>query len=159
MYSEISKLIDYSEDTGLFLWKKRDKPSFDSRFAGKLVGYCDKDGYLVVVFKKKSIRLHRLAWYISKGVIPNEIDHINRDKTDNRISNLRECTRSENMQNIGLRRDNSSGFKGVGWCSSANKFRARCLIDGKRKTVGYSDTADGAYELIKKSNTDDTDWR
>ena len=159
MYSEISKLIDYSEDTGLFLWKKRDKPSFDSRFAGKLVGYRDKDGYLVVVFKKKSIRLHRLAWYISKGVIPNEIDHINRDKTDNRISNLRECTRSENMQNIGLRRDNSSGFKGVGWCSSASKFRARCLIDGKRKTIGYSDTAEGAYELIKKSNTDATDWR
>jgi len=152
MYSEISKLIKYDPITGCFTWLNRGDATFDSRFGGRQVGYNDKDGYLVVVYKRKSIRLHRLAWFMVHGSLPKEIDHINRDKKDNRISNLRECTRSENMQNTGLRKDNKTGFKGVGWCSHANKYRARCIVDGKRKTVGYADTPEGANELIKRAS-------
>lgn len=149
MYSKISKLIKYDSETGKFTWLNRGDATFDTRFGGREVGYRDKDGYLVVVYSRKSIRLHRLAWFMTHGELPKEIDHINRVKTDNRISNLRECSRSENMQNIGTRKDNKTGFKGVGWCNSAKKYRARCIVDGTRRTLGYADTPEDAYELIK----------
>ena len=150
MDNSIKDIVDYNHETGIFTWKERGSTYFDSKFAGKEVGYKDKDGYLVTVIDGKGVRLHRLAWFICHGVVPDEIDHINRVKADNRISNLRNVTHSENMQNMGVRKDNKTGFKGVGFCSKAGKYRARCIVNGVRKTIGYSDTAIGANELIRK---------
>ena len=148
MNNSIKDIVDYNHETGVFTWKERGTLYFDSKFAGKEVGYKDKDGYLVTIIDGKGVRLHRLAWFIYHGVVPDEIDHLNRVKNDNRISNLRNVTHAENMQNMGVRKDNKTGFKGVGFCKQSGKYRARCIVNGKRKTIGYSDTAEGANALL-----------
>ena len=81
------------------------------------------------------LRLHRLIMGVCPGV---EVDHINRDGLDNRKSNLRVATTSQNAQNRGLRSDNRSGFKGVGWYAPSGRWRARIQVStDKRVHLGY----------------------
>lgn len=148
MYEDLLGRVKYNECTGIFTWRKTGNPRFDPRFAGKEIKNVDKDGYLQVILNGKNVRLHRLAWFICYGYVPDEIDHINRVKDDNRILNLREVSHAENMNNTGLRKDNSSGFKGVGFIPKTGKYRARITTGGNRLSLGVSDTADGAKKLI-----------
>ena len=87
------------------------------------VGSYDKDGYLIVKVKGKQFKAHRIVWLLNYGELPNgEIDHINRNKTDNRIENLRIATRKIQNQNkdfkpnkntnvVGIYIDNTRGLK------------------------------------------------
>lgn len=81
---------------------------------------------------------HRLAWFYVHGDIPDgrTIDHINGDKGDNRLANLRLATAGENLANIGAKRDNKSGCKNVHWCSTKERWIAKVKRDGKTKHVG-----------------------
>ena len=77
-------------------------------------GCLDKDGYLIMKVKKRAFKAHRLAWFLFYGVFPTkEIDHINRDRKDNRISNLREVYREENVLNIPYNKNKETGIVGV----------------------------------------------
>ena len=82
---------------------------------GKPVNGTDDRGYKQISVSNKTMRQHQIAWYLTYGFIPKEIDHINQDKGDNRLINLRACTRSTNMLNINMRSDNTSGVVGVSW--------------------------------------------
>lgn len=96
--------ISYNPTTGLFIGVR-----------GKPVGFADKsgDGYIKVTVRKKDVLAHRLAWRIHYGEWPNgELDHINRDRTDNRIENLRAVDRVENCRNASGR-GGVIGIKGV----------------------------------------------
>jgi hypothetical protein len=88
--------ITYDKTTGKFFNKN-----------GKEVGWKNSKGYVfITVENRKAIRAHRLAWYKTYGVFPtNEIDHINGNRSDNRIENLREVTRLENMHNLAFHRE------------------------------------------------------
>ncbi|MBD1229107.1 HNH endonuclease [Xenorhabdus griffiniae] len=100
------------------------------------------------------IYIHRLAWLLYYGRWPSEfIDHINGDKSDNRIVNLREASNTENSWNSKMRKNNSSGIKGVCWCKSKKKWVARIRIDGKRKTLGYFSNIDEARLIMEKART------
>ena len=76
----------------------------------------------------------------------NDIDHINVARGDNRFSNLREATRSENLRNRGAQKNNTSGFKGVSWQKSSRKWDARINIHGKVVHLGYFDDPEDAYQ-------------
>lgn len=122
----------------------------------KLAGSIDKDGYLVTSHKGVNYRLHRLAWFYVYGVWPKDsIDHINRCKTDNRISNLRECSNAENQRNVDKRVYNTSGYKGVSFVKRDNKWGARARLDGKVILLGQYKTpelASQAYQEFAKKH-------
>lgn len=102
------------------------------------------NGYAVrshPTMKRRVIWMHREILQTPDGF---DTDHINGNKADNRKCNLRVATRSENKFNVGKRSDNTTGFKGVFWHSSARKFRAQITIGGHAKHLGYFATAEEA---------------
>lgn len=120
----------------------------DSDFAlvSKYKWYCSSMGYAqrTIKFrgKRKEILLHRFIMTAKKGT---EIDHINRNPLDNRRSNLRFCTRSENNHNRGLNKNNKSGFKGIYWHKGAGKWLAQICLDYQRLNIGLFENINDAY--------------
>lgn len=93
---------------------------------------------------------HRLAWFYVHGVWPSQqIDHINRCRTDNRLVNLREATSSENCQNRPLQRNSTSGHTGVTWNATLLKWHARISLGGKRRHIGWYHTKEEAIKARK----------
>lgn len=109
------------------------------------VGYI-KDGYRVVSVAGKQYMAHRLAYALVKGKWPDIIDHINRDRADNRWVNLREAGRSGNAKNAGLRKDSRSGYRGVSYRKSNGKWRAYIQTDGVQYHIGFYASAEEAYQ-------------
>jgi hypothetical protein len=91
---------------------------------------------------------HRLAWFYVHGEFPKcELDHINGVRDDNRISNLRECSRAENMQNAGMFKTNTSGYTGVTWHKQRRKWAAQIWVNNKRMYLGLRESKEDAYAL------------
>ena len=116
-----------------------------------------RNGYrhIKITINKKtySLRAHRVAWFICYGYLPNTIDHINMSRDDNRICNLRDCSPSENCKNKNKQKNNSSGFKGVHFSNSKNKWIAQIGNKGGRIHLGQFDCpkeASKAYEAKAK---------
>lgn len=93
----------------------------------------NSDGYAVCNISRKRIRLHRLIMNAPSDV---EVDHVNRDKLDNRRSNLRICTKSENQKNRPKQSNNTSGYKGVSWNKKMNKWAININAEGRRIYIG-----------------------
>jgi len=111
-YDRLKEVLFYDQNTGIFLWKY----SKQSRFVGEIAGSKNNKGYRSISIDGVLYKEHRLAWFYVYGKWPeNEIDHINRIKIDNKISNLREVTKSQNRQNINVKKNNKSGCRGVSW--------------------------------------------
>jgi hypothetical protein len=87
--------------------------------------------------------MHRLI----RPDITGEIDHDDRNGLNNRRSNLRAASRAEQLRNLGIRVDNTSGYKGVSWSKDKDKWRARIMIDGKEKSLGYYDDPEEAARV------------
>jgi len=104
------------------------------------------DGYAVRSEGKNSpkIRMHRFILKTPEGMYT---DHINGDKLNNRLSNLRPCTSRQNVQNRSAQANNSSGFKGVSWNKQNKKFAVMINIDKKRTHLGYYETAEKAARV------------
>jgi hypothetical protein len=94
--------------------------------------------------KRTKLLMHRLIMRAQKG---QQVDHIHHLTLDNRKQELRLCTRNENAHNTGRRIDNASGYKGVSWHKSTQKWRAEIQVDGKRKHLGCFSDADRANEV------------
>ena len=103
-------------------------------------------GYLYVVIEGKLVLAHRAAWIAVHGEIPKAmvIDHINREKIDNRIANLRAVSQSNNTANAKLSSVNTSGYRGVS--KRGSKWQAYINLDGKRKHLGYYESPEEAYK-------------
>ncbi len=127
MINELKNRFEYNQDTGKFIDIESNKES----------GWITDNGYRIIGFKGTKYRAHRLAWLIIYGEFPeNDIDHINGNRDDNRISNLRSVTRSENLKNQKIRSDNSSGVIGVSWGRSNSKWHVRIKSDVKYLYLG-----------------------
>jgi hypothetical protein len=115
--------------------------------------HIDGTGYCRRKNNKKAVLIHRLvaALYFGIDAIKDkEIDHINGNKLDNRISNLRICTRTENMRNKGKQNNNTSGFKGVVYLKRDKKWRAQIKVNNKLKYLGqFENKIDAALEYDK----------
>ena len=97
---------------------------------------------------------HRLAWLYVHGEWPaEEIDHLNRVRSDNRISNLRLATQAENKQNTSLRRDSTSGHKGVSWHKRDKKWVAEIKLHGKKHYLGYFNNINDAIAARKSEES------
>lgn len=114
------------------------------------VGWMAKDGYCKIEFQHKTYATHRLAWLFTYGYLPKEcIDHINGNRADNRICNLREATRVENSQNQRkAKSQNKSGYLGVSLLN--NKYHASITVNKVFRHIGIFDTAIEAHEAYLK---------
>ena len=139
----LRELLHYCPDTGRFTWLKRRS----NVPAGALAGSCGSShGYREIRIDGVNYLEHRLAWFYVQGVWPDQIDHANLDRTDNRIVNLRCATFSQNNNNRGARRDNESGFKGVYRPAGRRKWTAQAKISGQKTYLGTYDTPELAHD-------------
>lgn len=140
---DLKSLLDYTSDTGIFIW--RITPS-NCICTGDIAGnHSKQSGYIQIQFDNKIYPAHRLAWKYHYGIDPIYfIDHINGDRNDNRISNLREATNIENLRNSKKYSTNTSGFKGVSYHKGYGKWQARATMNGKRIHLGWFDTPEEA---------------
>ncbi len=131
----LKEYINYDKDSGILTWKKIYKHR--KRFGSAVNVYPDKAGYLVFVFNNKNYKTHRVAWFLYYGKWPNQIDHINGNKKDNRVINLRNVTHTVNNFNKKLRSNNTSKKTGINWCCRYKKWRARINVKGVTYFLGY----------------------
>lgn len=134
----------YDPATGEFVWAV----SAPGIAKGAKAGSLTKHGYWVVKLGRVSHRAHRLAWFLHYGEWPvGEVDHINGNRLDNSIANLRVVNRAGNSQN--QRRahfDNRScGLLGVTWNKQHKRWQAKLQANKKRYHVGYFDSAEAAH--------------
>lgn len=149
--SVLQELLDYRPETGVFSWKV----NRSNVKAGTVTGCKTVNGYLFIRLFKKCWLAHRLAWIYCYGheTLPPLIDHINGDKTDNRIDNLRPGTKVTNGQNRhGAQANNaSSGLLGVAWLAHVEKFTAYINFDGRRKYLGLFEDKHEAHSAYLKA--------
>lgn len=143
----------YRPETGEVIWKVKPEitphdKGFNRSYAGKALSYKTNGGYIRVNLLGSVYYAHRIAWLLYTGNWPKqEIDHINGDKSDNRIVNLREVSPSGNRKNMGRRFDNSSGYTGVYEHKSwKGKWVTYLNINGKNTYLGGFDSPEEAYE-------------
>lgn len=140
-------MVDYNRDTGSMIWRSKDisnpdSPRWNARYAGKECGTIDDKGYRRILFRFSGgapfrIRAHRLAWFIANGTLPSgEIDHINQDRADNRLANLRDVPKTINQRNGTRKSSNTSGVPGVVWHKQRGKWCAQAYVDGKHHHLG-----------------------
>lgn len=143
----LSELLNYNPDTGLFTWKHRDRKWFkaerdfkrwNNRHANKHALDTNSLGYKLGYIFYRRYLAHRVAFAIHHGYWPtDQIDHINRDRSDNRIENLRAVSNAENMKNLSMHKNNTSGVMGVYWSITTKKWYVQINVDGKKKHLGY----------------------
>ena len=143
-YNGLKELLNYNPETGIFNWKI----DRGNKKSGDLAGCIDSHGYVIIRTSKIGYKAHRLAWFYVYGTWPeNHIDHINGIRNDNRIENLRDVSRSINVQNQKIaQRNNKSGLLGVIWNKAINKFVAAIRINGKTTVIGKFDSKELAHE-------------
>lgn len=122
-------IFNYCPDTGALSWKIR-LPRSASKI-GEVAGCLNKRGYMQVMVRGKTYKLHRIIYEMVNGPIPSglQIDHINHIKDDNRLVNLRLVDQSANSRNRKLHSSNTSGTCGVGWDKNSGKWRARIKVN------------------------------
>jgi hypothetical protein len=130
----IAECFEYAN--GLLYWKGVSQPN-KQYLLNKPAGSIHKSGYRHITWKGKQQKAHRLIYMLHYGYLPKEIDHINGDRSDNRIENLRAVTRSENQCNRGVLANNTSGYPGVSWHKKSNAWLVRVMKDGKTRLQMY----------------------
>jgi hypothetical protein len=150
--------LDYDALSGAFTWKAEPAlgTAWNKRFAGTPAGNVEqKEQYLRIGIDGRRYKAHRLAWLYVYGCWPaGRLDHANTYRTDNRIGNLREASAKENACNRRIRRDNTSGFKGVRWRRQSRTWIASIQNDGVMIHLGTFETKEDAHAAYAKASVD-----
>lgn len=137
-FDYVNSKYKYDPDTGHIISRHYKRP----------IGVCRGNGYLTIIIDGKPYMAHRLAWLLTHQRWPeHEIDHINGDRSDNRLSNLREATRQQNMINRRTHKSNKLGVKGV--IQVGKRFRAQLWFNGQfvlASMFGTIEEASAAYQ-------------
>jgi hypothetical protein len=148
-------LFEYRED-GNLIWKV----SLSNRVKiGDVAGtlnaceFSRSKGYCSVTIDGKNYGVHRLVFLYHHGYLTNgmQIDHIDCNRENNRIENLREVTKSQNGQNAKIRSTNTSGIKGVSWNKSRKKWHAQIMLNSKAISLGHHNTLEEAAKVVKEA--------
>ncbi len=144
---QVRELFDFNSESGELRWKKSIPGGLNGNAtrakAGSLAGCINKLGYRQICIGGSAYRAHRLVWLLAYGEWPAlHIDHINGDKSDNRLQNLRLCTDSENGQNRKTSatyggKAKSSPLIGACFCKKRGMWLASIRINGQYKHLGY----------------------
>lgn len=149
---ELRKRFSYDPETGLITNHK----------TGKVYDKANAHGYtLIAVFecgrtsngKPVKIRSHRLAWALHYGQWPCaslQMDHIDGNRTNNKVSNLRLVTNDENSKNRGLSKANTSGIQGIFWHKGASKWQVQIQVDGISKYFGLFEDKEEAARVARE---------
>lgn len=144
----LKHLFDYDKETGNLIWKI--KPAARVK-VGDVAGSIASDSYIRICINRKFYRAHRLVFLMHKGYLPKTLDHINGDRVDNRIENLRPVTASQNQHNRKTNANNTSGYKGVSWHKGAKKWVTKIKLEGKPIYLGLFDNLEEAAEVVRKT--------
>lgn len=144
---KLRQLLNYDPDTGVFTWRETTRRGW----VGKKAGVVNSLGYVRMLINGRPYFAHRLAWLYVNGEWPkHEIDHINHDRADNRIANLRDIPHRVNVLNRrGATAKSKSGIRGVYWKESDRKWIAKIGDNGKDRHLGRFNSpeeASAAYE-------------
>lgn len=134
-FEHVNELLEYEPETGVLRWIK----SPNKRVAiGSKAGSISSFGYIKLKIDKKEYFAHRIAWLLYYKEWPSgQIDHIDNNRKNNAISNLRDCTASQNQRNQKRRKSNSTGIKGVYWDANLNKWKVQVRGDGRIQYGGH----------------------
>lgn len=136
--------LEYNKVAGTLGWNKLGK----GRKLGRPVGSITKDGYLQTTLKSTQVKVHHVVWFLERGYWPESLDHINKDKLDNRISNLREGN-SINQHNRSMPLP-STGLVGAHWDKRKGKYKSSIKIKGDNIHLGYFESKAEAHQAYKK---------
>jgi len=132
---KLLEVLNYNATTGIFTWKKA---AANNVKINSVAGCLKSDGYINIKIKGVQYRAHRLAWIFVTGACDGYIDHIDHDRSNNCINNLRLIqTESENSKNSELSTRNTSGVVGVCWSEKRKMWIVQISINCKQRTVGY----------------------
>ena len=141
---ELLATFDYKD--GELYWKSARK----GIKAGDKAGYIN-NGYVQVKFNRKDYRAHRLIFLMHHGYLPQYIDHIDTDRSNNSIENLRAATKAQNGHNFGVSAHNKSGHRNVHWSNKDNRWRVHLRCNGKRISCGSFVELEDAVEAAKEA--------
>lgn len=145
-HDELLSTLSYDSETGIFKWLKTNSVV---RVKGSIAGGVS-GGYICISINNVLYKAHRLAWFFTHGEFPSgEIDHINCNKKDNRINNLRVVTTAENLRNRGMQKRNTSGVKGANRKKGRRGWEVRIGVNHRRIFLGTFDDIELA-ELVAK---------
>lgn len=158
MYEIAASRVKYDPATGAFTWLPRPLTTFNAsqwngQYAGKeaaptALGRGHRQIRIAVDGKKVCLQAHRLAWFIVHGELPRfEIDHIDQDKENNRISNLRDVPATINMRNLPMLAANKSGVTGVAWSDRERKWKVNIQVNNKVHHLGTHGDFDTAVKV------------
>lgn len=143
----LRELLSYDPETGALTWLKRTSNRIR---VGDAAGTHNKTlGYLQVSVDGVRTYAHRLAWFYVHQEWPEEIDHINGIRSDNRLCNLRPATKKQNCENRVASQKNKSGYRGVNECKKTHLWVARIHHNGKGRSLGYFKTPALAGEFAE----------
>ncbi len=150
--------INKENPDDILMWKTHGRYKLKNPKWNQLKIQTDKDGYKLINIKLKQYRLHRVnyyahnpTWDIHDSSQDNFIDHENKDKTNNHISNLRKATPNQNQHNTLLSTSNTSGVKGVSWYKEQQQWRGQIRNNNKQKHIGYFKNIEDAASAIRKA--------
>lgn len=142
----LNEVFEYRD--GVLFWKVDRR---GNKLMGKRASRLKKsNGYQEVTICKKKHYAHRLIFMMFHGRWPIQVDHIDGDRSNNLISNLREANNAQNNRNTGLRSTNKTGFKGVYYNKLNKNYNARITVNYKNIHIGCFRTAEEAHEAYKK---------
>jgi len=137
----LKEVVTFDEETGEFFYVENGLPA----------GW-NCDGYVRVRIDGADYQAHRLVWFLLYGYFPQiDIDHIDKDRSNNRPNNLRLATRSQNMLNTSAHKDSATGIKNVSFRKDTGKFSVRLSIDGKYKVIGSYNSLEEAAIVAKNA--------
>jgi hypothetical protein len=149
MITQIDVLKNFDYKNGNLYWKSVKK----GIVYGQLAGDVKKNGYRYIVLNKKRYLAHRLIFLFHYGYLPEFIDHIDNNKTNNQIENLRQATKNQNAQNKKMSKTNKSGVKGVSWHNKANKWQSEVVVNGQWFYCGLHKTIESATKSVQLKRT------
>jgi ribosomal protein L15 len=154
----LKKWVSYNPETGELTWlRRKPRTGFSARDKalnniGDIIATQYKSGYIYIPIFSQKYYAHVVAYQFIFGSYDGEVDHINHNKLDNRIKNLRKATRAEQMRNQTIRKTNTSGHTGVYFRTDTLKWTSKLKHNGKWINLGCFRTFEQACKARQEAN-------